>query len=182
MLDRQEGLYWLRTLARRWGLAEALAIQEPLFAWSEILGPQLAQLARALYVEGGTLHIGVASSVVANELRMKEDTLLTRLNAQGGYKLTRLRFHTRDLGLLGGACAPEPAIEAQDEQVAEALVPEDLRPNLRQILLRNVARAHARERALKAKGARCCARCDGLFCGGGELCQACRLAAPRGED
>jgi len=181
-LTDQRQLYWLQNLARHWGLGDVLTGQRALLYWATAVGPRVAQFTRPLYVDGTTLHIAVASSVVANELRMMEETLLRRLDAHGAPPLRHLRFHTRSLTQSDIASPPELEVRWEDEQAAEAVIPHEVSGTLRAIAVRNAARAHARERSLLARGGRRCARCGVVFCGREAQCDSCRHFSPWGWD
>lgn len=172
---------WLWALARRWGLEGELARQAPLFLWREAVGPELAKLARPLYVDGRTLHLAVASYSVATELRLLEGKLLARL----GEVLPELRIGGLKFHVLP---APPPARKvevqepcAEDWQAAEGAISKELPSELRRRLVRVAAWAQARERAVLAAGGRRCPRCGVAHPGPEELCRLCALA-PKGQD
>lgn len=170
----QKQLYWLQNLARRWGLGDALAGQQALLDWATAAGPRVGQFTQPLYVDRSTLHVAVASSVVASELRMMEETLLARLNAHGAPPVRRLRFHTRGLTRSESVTPSDPEVCSEDERAAEAAIPPEVSGTLRAIAVRNAAQAHARERSLLARGGRRCVRCGAVFCGREARCDSCR--------
>lgn len=173
---------WLQALARRWGLEGELAQQAPLFSWQEAVGPELAKLARPLYVEGRTLHLAVASYTAATELRLLEGKLLARLGeVLSGLRIERLKFHVLPSPTPARKEKPqEPSPE--DWRAAEGDIPEGLPEELRRKLVRIAAWARARERAVLAAGGRRCPRCGVAHPGPEELCRLCALVPEEGAD
>ncbi len=159
-------------LGQRWGWG--WQEQEAVRRWPEVVGQTLQRLARPLYVEQGVLHIAVPSPVVANELRMWEQELLTRLDRTAPASQVReLRFHI----VVEEREAPLPEIKpsTQEWNEAEASIPENLPSSLRRRLVQLLAQALAQETAILACGGRRCARCGVAFLGPGEACPLCRL-------
>ena len=173
---------WLAPLARRWGLEEAMERQAPVFAWASAVGEELSKLARPLYVEGHTLHIAVASHVVATELRLLEGKLLARLSQLVPENpVRRLRFHV----LPQPAPPRRPQVEeptAEDWEAAEEEIPTGLPGELRVRLVRIAAWARARDRTILQAGGRRCPKCGVAHFGPGELCPACSLVSGEQAD
>ncbi|HAF70581.1 MAG: Uncharacterized protein XD60_0719 [Acetothermia bacterium 64_32] len=171
---------WLAPLARRWGLEGEVRRQGAVFAWPEAVGEQLAKLARALYVDGHTLHVAVASPVVAMELRHLQGKLLARLREVApDVSVKRLRFHVRPQAVPPRGLKVEEPREG-DWQAAEQAVPPDLPAALRARLVRIAAWALARDRAILEAGGHRCPRCGVAHLGPEELCPPC-FAAWGGE-
>ncbi len=148
--------------------------QQAVLRWKEIVGENLARLAKPLYVEGGVLHLAVESPVVANELRLWKEELVRKLEQLAPQSNVRdLRLH-----LVPAAGEPKvPAVEpgAAEWNRAEEIIPADLPPSLRAGLVRAAAYALAQEAVVLSQGGRRCARCGAAFLGTGPLCPLCRL-------
>lgn len=63
----------------------------PTRAWSQALGPRIADRARPMTLEGGVLTVRVATSTWASELSMLKPWLIQRLR-HAGFAVTDLRF------------------------------------------------------------------------------------------
>ncbi len=147
--------------------------QQAVLRWRAVVGENLARLARPLYVEKGTLHLAVTSPVVATELRLWTEELLNRLGKLAPKsEVRRFRFHL------------VPAREQEDKPLepgiaelnrAEAAIPHDLSPGLRERLVQVMAQALAQEAAILRQGGRRCASCGVAFLAEGDLCPLCRL-------
>lgn len=62
-------------------------------AWSEMLGPGVAQATHEVYVRGATLHVVLDSAVLRSELMMWRDRLVHALNERVGTDVIReIRF------------------------------------------------------------------------------------------
>ncbi len=182
VFSKKSEWYWLQGLAHRWGLAEALANQEAVFAWRSAVGPQLSRWARPLYVARGVLHLSVASYVAASQLRLLEPKLVEAL-----YKVApdcgvrQLRLHVQ----------PEPTpkegplnieVTPADVQAAEGAVPVTVGSPLREKLVKAAARAYAQERAILHAGGHRCTACEVAFLGEGSLCPLCSLVGDKSGD
>lgn len=159
-------------LAQNWG--KGWEEQEAVWRWSEVVGADLRKLARPLHVNRGVLHLAVTSPVVANELRLWAPELLARL-AQVAPKsqVKKLRFHIVAERSEGAAPKVEP--KAQEWTQAEAIIPKDLQPALRQCFVKLLAHALAQEANILAAGGRRCSRCGVAFLGRDEKCPLCRF-------
>jgi len=156
--------------------------QAPVFVWSGVVGEELSKLARPLYVEGRTLHIAVASHVVAMELRLLEGKLLARLSQLVPESPVKtLRFHV----LPQPAPPRRPEVEeptAEDWEAAEEEIPADLPRELRVRLVRIAAWARARDRTILRAGGRRCPGCGVAHLGPEELCPSCSLVSGEQAD
>ena len=129
-----------KALGKR-GFAVAAVITE----WTEIMGPELAAMARPLRIafapmkrDGGTLHLR-ASSSAATELQHLEPRILERINGYFGYHaVARLKIHHGPVEASPEAAAepsapsaPQP-IEGLDERLAGVAEP-TLREALRRL-------------------------------------------------
>lgn len=169
-------LQWLLPLARQGGWDALLQRQLPVLAWREAVGEKLATLAKPIYVEGRTLHLQVASHVVAAELRLVERKLLERLSqALPSSRIRRLRFHIWPEPPAPTPPSPPPSPGQEDWEAAQEEVPKELPAKLREHLVGIVARSLARERAILAAGGRRCPRCGIAHLGEEALCAVCAL-------
>lgn len=100
----------------------------PTRAWSQALGPRIADRARPLILEGGVLTVKVTSSTWATELAMLKPWLLERIRA-AGFAVSDLRFRVGALDL-----PPRPPERRATRVVpAPAALPRDLAEHLSQI-------------------------------------------------
>lgn len=77
----------------RLGIREGVARQGALTRWEEVVGPQIAEVARATGVDQGTLFVEVVSSSWISELSLMRRELMARLNAgQDAGRIERLVF------------------------------------------------------------------------------------------
>lgn len=58
-------------------------------AWSDVLGPYIAQYTRSMYVHNGVLHVSLSSSVLRNELMLSRERLIANLNEYAGANVIR---------------------------------------------------------------------------------------------
>jgi len=182
MFDKQDQWSWLDGLARQWGLSDALAKQQGVFAWRRAIGPQLARWARPLYVSHGVLHLAVASYAAASQFRMLEPQLVESLRQVAPDSgVRRLRLHVQPQA---GSMPPkrEAEVTAQDQARAELLVPDDTCPPLREQLVHAAARACAQEREILQAGGCRCSACGVAFLGQERVCPLCAVVgAPEGD-
>lgn len=86
----------LTRLLDNWGLTDSFRVASALRAWSEIVGPAIAQVARPLRIDKETLWIAVKSQAWAQELNFQKTVILQRLNERIGYeRFQNLRFTVR---------------------------------------------------------------------------------------
>ncbi|MCX7992228.1 MAG: DUF721 domain-containing protein [Fimbriimonadales bacterium] len=86
----------LRKLLHRLGLDKQLRTYDALAHWSDIVGKQVAQVARPLRVDTDTLWVAVKSHVWAQELNFQKGVILTRLNERAGEeRFKEIRFVVR---------------------------------------------------------------------------------------
>jgi hypothetical protein len=163
---------WLECLAKSW--RKGWEEQEALWKWRDVVGEGLSRLARPLYVEKGVLHLAVPSPVVANELRLWGNEIISRLaKAAPKSRVKELRFRIVSEGKTSKEFVVEP--NAEDLDRAEKLVPENLPSSLRSKILKVLAQVIAQEESIIAHGGRRCRRCGVAFLGEGEECPLCRL-------
>ncbi|MGC9018825.1 MAG: DUF721 domain-containing protein [Candidatus Bipolaricaulaceae bacterium] len=164
--------FWLEALAKSWG--KGWEEQEAVWRWREVVGGGLSKLARPLYVERGVLHLAVPSPVVANELRLWEEEIISRLaNMAPKSGVKELRFRIVSEAKPAQEIKAEPG--AKEVRRAEALIPENLPNPLRTKILRLLAQVLSQEESILARGGRRCRRCGVAFLGDGEECPLCRL-------
>jgi len=86
----------LRSLIQRLGLDRQFRTYDALARWSDIVGKQIAQVARPLRVDADTLWVAVKSHAWAQELNFQKGTILKRLNERAGEeRFKELRFTVR---------------------------------------------------------------------------------------
>lgn len=75
------------------GLARRLQMAEVVSGWSELVGPQIAAVTRALSVTpDGTLMVRVASHTWATELGLMTPRILTRVNGSRAERVYHIRW------------------------------------------------------------------------------------------
>lgn len=67
-------------------LKKHLIAGKMLALWPQVVGTQIAQIARAVSFRNGTLVVRVNSATWRNELMMMRESILRQLNAQSGEK------------------------------------------------------------------------------------------------
>ncbi|MCX7926236.1 MAG: DUF721 domain-containing protein [Fimbriimonadales bacterium] len=86
----------LQSLLQRLGLDRQFRTYEALARWSDIVGKQIAQVARPVRVDADTLWVAVKSHAWAQELNFQKGTILRRLNERAGEeRFKELRFTVR---------------------------------------------------------------------------------------
>lgn len=79
----------VQRLLRQLGLDRSLDEYRAVESWAEVVGPAIAQQARAVAVRDGVLFVDVASNVWMQELMLLRDSITERLNAHLGAPLVR---------------------------------------------------------------------------------------------
>lgn len=69
----------LKDAARRWGLAPAARLAAARAAWPAIVGPVLAERSAPVTLQGRALLVGVTSSAVAQEVRLRGTAIVRAL-------------------------------------------------------------------------------------------------------
>ncbi|MCS7300349.1 MAG: DUF721 domain-containing protein [Fimbriimonadales bacterium] len=86
----------LRSLLQKLGIDRQFRTYDALAHWSDLVGKQIAAVARPLRVDGETLWIAVKSHAWAQELNFQKGTILQRLNERvGETRFSELRFVVR---------------------------------------------------------------------------------------
>jgi len=79
----------LSHILRRLGLDRRLSEYRAVDAWSDVVGPAVAEQARAVAVRDGVLFVDVASNVWMQELGLLRENIIERLNTHLGGPLVR---------------------------------------------------------------------------------------------
>jgi predicted nucleic acid-binding Zn ribbon protein len=88
----------LPAVLRDLGLQSRFSERELVEKWPAVVGPELAQRARALRCENGTLVVRVDHGAWMQELHFIEKSLVAKLkSACPDVNLTRIRFTARDM-------------------------------------------------------------------------------------
>jgi len=78
---------------RQLGITKTLRQYDVITSWQEIVGDQIAKVAKAERMENGTLFVSVASAPWRAELTMKRQEIIGKINAAMGGKVVReIRF------------------------------------------------------------------------------------------
>jgi predicted nucleic acid-binding Zn ribbon protein len=88
----------LPSVLRDLGLQKRFSERQVVEKWAAVVGPELAQRARALRCENGTLTVRVDHGAWMQELHFIEKELVQKLRAScPGVDLARIRFTARDV-------------------------------------------------------------------------------------
>ncbi|MFN7162249.1 MAG: DciA family protein, partial [Fimbriimonadales bacterium] len=86
----------LQRLLQQLRLDRQFRTYDALARWSDIVGKQVAQVARPLRLDADTLWVAVKSHAWAQELNFQKHTILQRLNARAGEeRFKEIRFVVR---------------------------------------------------------------------------------------
>ncbi|MDW8106383.1 MAG: DUF721 domain-containing protein [Armatimonadota bacterium] len=175
----------LRRLLTELGVDRQLRTYEALAHWSEIVGKPVAQAARPLRFDAGTLWVAVKSHTWAQELTFQKQTILRRLNERAKEeRFQDIRFVVRqELPPLRGvgevliadsapSLAAIPLTEAEEAEI-EARVASIAEPKLREVL-RQAQRATLRyQKYLAQQGWRRCVVCGCYHSDDSAICFLC---------
>ena len=178
----------LQRLLEQLGLDRQLRTYRALMHWDEIVGAQLAQVARPLRIDAHTLWVAVKSHAWMQELTFHKRTILQRLNARVGEERFReVRFTVRAqlpavFEAAGDEAADEPPAEPLPLSEAElAEVEANLQgvsdPALRDALRRAQLASLRYQKQLEQRGWRKCPMCGCYHSGDSAVCFLCE----RGE-
>jgi hypothetical protein len=110
----------LKSLLQKLGLERQFRTYDALAHWSDIVGKQVAQVARPLRLDADTLWVAVKSHTWAQELNFQKGTILRRLNERAGEEqFKEIRFVVR-ASLPQGAFVGEDADATNAQGVASA--------------------------------------------------------------
>lgn len=123
----------LRRLLQQLGLDRQYRTYDALAHWSDIVGKQVAQVARPLRIDADTLWVAVKSHAWAQELNFQKRIILHRLNERAGEERFKdIRFTVR-ASLPPSVFVDEGAEAAQGEKPAPAEAPPVSEAELAQI-------------------------------------------------
>jgi len=110
------------------GFGDHLRPHHALAIWPEIAGEQIAAVAQAEAVRGGTLIVRAKSSVWANELTFYKPELLKKLNARlgGGSDIEDIHFQTGTPA--GRRSVSRRSRDDRSAKAAAAPIPQDVAP------------------------------------------------------
>lgn len=171
-MNNQDIWHWLGPLAQAWKASDSLQEQEAVLLWPAV---GLTNLARALYVDHGVLHLAVGSHVVASELNLVKTRVLTRLSSVAPEsRVTDLRFHVQasTSGLTSIEVRPP---EPNDVRRAQRELPPEIPPNLRRVIALLMEWARARDEAILAHGGWQCRECGLVLAREKGQCPGCRI-------
>jgi hypothetical protein len=174
----------LQRLLEQLGLDRQLRTYRALMHWDEIVGAQLAQVARPLRIDAHTLWVAVKSHAWMQELTFHKRTILQRLNAQiGEERFREVRFTVRAqlptvFEAAGDEAADEPPAEPPPLSEAEiAAVEANLQgigdPALRDALRRAQLASLRYQKQLEQRGWRKCPMCACYHSGDSAVCFLC---------
>jgi len=174
----------LQRLLEQLGLDRQLRTYRALMHWDEIVGAQLAQVARPLRIDAHTLWVAVKSHAWLQELTFHKRTILQRLNERVGEERFReVRFTVRAqlpavFEAAGDEAADEPPAEPLPLSEAElAEVEANLQgvsdPALRDALRRAQLASLRYQKQLEQRGWRKCPMCGCYHSGDSAVCFLC---------
>ncbi|MDW8052265.1 MAG: DUF721 domain-containing protein [Armatimonadota bacterium] len=175
----------LRRLLTELGIDRQLRTYEALAHWSEIVGKPVAQAARPLRLDAGTLWVAVKSHAWAQELAFQKQTILRRLNERAGEeRFQDIRFVVRpELPPPRGideapfaddvpSLAAIPLTEAEEAEI-EARVASVAEPKLREALRQAQRTALRYQKYLAQQGWRKCVVCGCYHSDDSAICYLC---------
>lgn len=172
----------LQQLLRQLGLERQFRTYDALAHWSDIVGKQIAQVARPLRLDADTLWVAVKSHAWAQELNFQKRTILQRLNERAGEeRFKEIRFVVR----ANLPHAPEQASESAQLPVSlpnlsdaetrriEAMASGITDPALRDALMRAQAATLRYQKFLAQQGWRRCPVCECYHSDDSAVCFLC---------
>ncbi|GIV07561.1 MAG: hypothetical protein KatS3mg017_0763 [Fimbriimonadales bacterium] len=174
----------LQRLMRQLGLEHQFRTYDALAHWSDIVGKQVAQVARPLRLDADTLWIAVKSHAWAQELNFQKGTILKRLNERvGEERFKELRFTVRatlPAGVVPKAPEdadtqrlPEPTLSETELAEIESRLASVSEPVLRNALKRVQAASVLYQKRLAQLGWRRCAVCECYHSDESAVCYLC---------
>ncbi|MFN7016595.1 MAG: DciA family protein [Fimbriimonadales bacterium] len=171
----------LRKLLQQLGADRQFRTYDALVHWDEIVGKQVAQVARPLRLDADTLWVAVKSHAWAQELNFQKGTILRRLNERAGEeRFKEIRFVVR-MNLPAAviptptdpvAPVPPPVSESEARQV-EARLSGITDPILHDVLKRAQLATLRYQKFLAQQGWRRCPVCECYHCDDSAVCFLC---------
>ncbi len=169
----------LHKIFSRHGLGAEFYEQEPALIWSQVVGPHIARMTRAIWVKEGVLHVEVFNHAFQHELTLMQEQYKRKLNqTMGEEKVKEIRFRV----------GPKPQAEPKSIQWQEiSLTPQEQKEidravstveseELKKSLAGWMASLKKIEKARKQLGWKPCAECGVLHDEIHEkYCLICRL-------
>ena len=156
----------LQQLLRQLGLERQFRTYDALARWGDIVGKQIAQVARPLRVDADTLWVAVKSHAWAQELNFQKGTILKRLNERAGEeRFKELRFTVR-------ASLPPTLSETELAQIESSLASVS-DPVLRDALKRAHIASLQYQKHLAQLGWRRCVVCECYHSDDSAVCFLC---------
>jgi hypothetical protein len=184
----------LQSLLQKLGLERQFRTYDALAHWSDIVGKQVAQVARPLRLDADTLWVAVKSHTWAQELNFQKGTILRRLNERAGEeRFKEIRFLVRNslpassnLLLQSGGENPSDSVSSQsgggaaDEDLSaseiaaiESRLASVGDPVLRDALKRAQVASLRYQKYLAQLGWRRCVVCECYHCDDSAVCFLC---------
>lgn len=174
----------LQRLMRQLGLEQHFRTYDALAHWSDIVGKQVAQVARPLRLDAETLWVAVKSHAWAQELNFQKGTILKRLNERAGEgRFKELRFTVR-ASLPAGVVreeredaatprTPAPTLSETELAEIESSLASVSEPVLRDALGRAQVASLLYQKRLAQLGWRRCAVCECYHSDDSAVCYLC---------
>jgi hypothetical protein len=178
----------LKSLLQKLGLERQFRTYDALAHWSDIVGKQVAQVARPLRLDADTLWVAVKSHTWAQELNFQKGTILRRLNERAGEErfkeirfvvranLPRGAFASGDADATGAvfvASAGAPTLSETELIPIESSLATVSDPVLRDALKRAQMASLRYQKYLAQLGWRRCAVCECYHCDDSAVCFLC---------
>ncbi|MDM7461703.1 MAG: DUF721 domain-containing protein [bacterium] len=174
----------LQRLLQQLGLDRQFRTYDALAHWSDIVGKQVAQVARPLRLDADTLWVAVKSHAWAQELSFQKHTILQRLNARAGEeRFNEIRFVVRAnlppaLGQASATAQPPtlaslPNLTDAEMRQVEAMASGITDPDLRDALMRAQAATLRYQKFLAQQGWRRCPVCECYHSDDSAVCFLC---------
>ncbi len=174
----------LQNLLERLGISEQLRTYSALIHWDEVVGAQLAQVARPLRLDADTLWVAVKSHAWMQELTFHKRMILQRLNERiGAERFREIRFTVRaqiptvfqrEEEATAGDAPPEPTLSDEEWATVEANLQGVSDPDLRDALRRAQLASLRYQKQLEQRGWRRCSVCGCYHGDGSAVCFLCQ--------
>ncbi|GMV36933.1 MAG: hypothetical protein AMXMBFR61_14410 [Fimbriimonadales bacterium] len=153
---------------RGMGLERQVRARAVVAKWRTAVGDVLARVSEASFFRSGILWVTVTDSVWQQELNMRKDLIIARLNESIGEKLIQ------DIRFRPGAVSPPPPREEAPEEPWRPFTRSGPEREWQEVVDSVRARVIKRQRAMEEHGSPICPRCRRRFEGDPGLCPTCR--------
>jgi len=152
---------------RGMGLERQVRARAVVAKWRTVVGDVLARVSEASFLRSGILWVTVTDSVWQQELNMRKELIITRLNDALGAKLVQ------DIRFRPGMVSPPTPEKEPEEEPWRPFVP-GVQQDWQETVETLRARILERQKVMAEEGFPICPRCRRRFEGDPGLCPVCR--------